>query len=985
MVDAQRKAAARPAAPAQATLPLNLVFNVEAWSRRAPGAPGVQADAALAFDADAVRNAYLGSGELPALEEILGRDRADAQTHRVVRDLIALGVFQMHRGNYADAGRRFDAAVAAADRLDAPEWRGAALVDRGVVLALRGRYAESITSTREAMAAFRRVAEEQVTMPRPSPADAAAVAQALRQQMAAKATRNAILICRLNLAAVQAQLGQFAEASARLDEAGLPEAREVLSMRATIALRAGRIDESSDLAGRSLQARLALQQLLDHADGFSLEPPPEPAGASSPGPRVHADLSAVDRAVPSTGLLAAEDRARRAEAGQRHADALAEWGRVALLAEHAAAADRLIAALAGQQRAARAQGQADLAIHYGKRAVEEIRRQRSGLAGLDRNARRAFAQASRRVFEALADDLLEAARWPEAERALLLLRQDDVAELVPPQAALPPTSAEAALRRYEAGLQGRLSDIDRRRAAGAAAPASGMRIYEGLVEGFASDPAQVEQTVDAYGQGLWPRPGTVLPDERIPDVIVLEILREFAALRDCPGLPPEPHVQAARENARRLLERARSEGKDAARPAWLAARPPEAAPPPLQVRLRCLVQEQSLVEQQAAHPPLASLALLAQRPVAFPPDAQGVVDAGRAALARGADGSVALHYLVLEGRLRILLVSPEGWVLRDVDLPRAQLEQRVAALEWATGQPGRDAVAPARDLYRTLIGPIEPDLRRVGAQILLITADGPLRTVPFAALHDGRAWLVERYAIARGAALSDGRPSPKADRLRMAVFGASAGAAGFEALPAVAEELAGILRSGSGRAWQDAAFTAGTLHDALLAGYPVVHIASHFALREDDVGASFLLLGDGTRLTLRELGSEAYPVRGVDLVTLSSCRTARDTRDAWGQAFEGLAATLQQRGAATVLSTLWPVADASTAQLMADFYRQRAAAGKAAALRRAQLALLRAEGGESGAPTRGASRIDPAAPTDPARPWAHPYYWAPFVLAGQWR
>ena len=62
---------------------------------------------------------------------------------------------------------------------------------------------------------------------------------------------------------------------------------------------------------------------------------------------------------------------------------------------------------------------------------------------------------------------------------------------------------------------------------------------------------------------------------------------------------------------------------------------------------------------------------------------------------------------------------------------------------------------------------------------------------------------------------------------------------------------------------------------------------------------------------------------------------------------------------------LWPVADKETAQLMADFYADHAAtpnAGKAVALQKAQLKLL-----HSGGKT------------------AHPYYWAPFVLMGNWR
>ena len=71
----------------------------------------------------------------------------------------------------------------------------------------------------------------------------------------------------------------------------------------------------------------------------------------------------------------------------------------------------------------------------------------------------------------------------------------------------------------------------------------------------------------------------------------------------------------------------------------------------------------------------------------------------------------------------------------------------------------------------------------------------------------------------------------------------------------------------------------------------------------------------------------------------------------------------QQQGAKAVLATLWPVADQSTAALMADLYQQRQSQrlSKMEALRQAQLGLL-------------------------AQPrYAHPFYWAPFILMGNWK
>jgi CHAT domain-containing protein len=87
-----------------------------------------------------------------------------------------------------------------------------------------------------------------------------------------------------------------------------------------------------------------------------------------------------------------------------------------------------------------------------------------------------------------------------------------------------------------------------------------------------------------------------------------------------------------------------------------------------------------------------------------------------------------------------------------------------------------------------------------------------------------------------------------------------------------------------------------------------------------------------------------------------------------------------------VISSLWEVNDASTGELMADFY-QRWAAGegkvtKVEALRQAQLDLLlgKVKPGPGGR-GRGVGFDIPEAPAS----FAHPYYWAPFVLMGNWK
>jgi CHAT domain-containing protein len=110
-------------------------------------------------------------------------------------------------------------------------------------------------------------------------------------------------------------------------------------------------------------------------------------------------------------------------------------------------------------------------------------------------------------------------------------------------------------------------------------------------------------------------------------------------------------------------------------------------------------------------------------------------------------------------------------------------------------------------------------------------------------------------------------------------------------------------------------------------------------------------------------------------------------KQADGREVDGLGEEVQNLGAEAVLATLWPVADESTAELMAEFYRlKEQGLTKAEALRRAQLSLLR---GTSGAQNTGSVRgvlVPKGATVSPQKAgYSHPFYWAPFILIGNWK
>jgi len=297
--------------------------------------------------------------------------------------------------------------------------------------------------------------------------------------------------------------------------------------------------------------------------------------------------------------------------------------------------------------------------------------------------------------------------------------------------------------------------------------------------------------------------------------------------------------------------------------------------------------------------------------------------------------------------------------------------------------------------------------------------DGVLRYVPVSALHDGKQYLVERYrnvvfTPASQARLKDA-PARNWDALGLGV--SKAHGERIPALPGVLDEMRGIIRDESGAGAAGPADRTGVLpgvvkldeqftEDSMLAElrkrHKVVHIASHFQFAPGNETNSALLLGDGTFLSLAQIKSLPNVFGGVDLITLSACNTATGGSGANGKEVEGFGVLAQRQGAKAVIASLWPVFDTSTKVLMQDFYRLRetkAGTTKAEALRQAQLHLLRGEATLEGVTSKvsvadrqivhedekPATVSKPRFMPDPKKPYAHPYYWAPFILIGNWK
>jgi CHAT domain-containing protein/tetratricopeptide (TPR) repeat protein len=356
--------------------------------------------------------------------------------------------------------------------------------------------------------------------------------------------------------------------------------------------------------------------------------------------------------------------------------------------------------------------------------------------------------------------------------------------------------------------------------------------------------------------------------------------------------------------------------------------------------------------------------------------------------------TVLLQIMSLEDGL-YLFVSAAGrdTVQRKVPVTRPELARKVSAAVNAVRNRGDDAIAQLAGLYDQLIRPVRPDLdaavTRNGAEVpvLLLDLSGFLRYVPFAALHDGRHYLVEDFAPALYNPANPTKFTPlRRGKIKGAGFGVTREHPGFAALPGAARELTVVLDIVGGKPKLDDAFNEKSLAQALSAKTQILHIASHFRFRPGNETNSYLLLGNGDGLTLKQLRTQRqYRFRGTDLITLSACETALGG-GAEGEEIESFGMLAQAKGASAVLSTLWQIADDSTAVLMTDFYDGLIKQGldKARALRIAQLELIRGKAEPTLQASRAMTVIDDAYGETAAVPTAHPYYWSAFILMGNW-
>jgi CHAT domain-containing protein len=353
--------------------------------------------------------------------------------------------------------------------------------------------------------------------------------------------------------------------------------------------------------------------------------------------------------------------------------------------------------------------------------------------------------------------------------------------------------------------------------------------------------------------------------------------------------------------------------------------------------------------------------------------------------------AVLLQIAAGEDSLSIFLTTRALTIHRRVPVTRSVLSREVFDALEAVERRRPDAVEKLGRLYERLVRPVAADLADSGAKVVMLNLDGFLRYVPFAALNDRGRFLVEDYALSWYTPAANTRfDAPRRDAASAAGFGVTRAHPGFRALPAVGAELDAIFGADPGaplrgQAFVDDAFDLAALESAIRARPTLLHIASHFRFVPGSEDDSVLLLGTGEALSLETFRkSRNFRLRGLDLLTLSACETAQGS-EGEGEEVESFGAIAQLGGAAAVMATLWPIEDQATASLMPRFYAKLIGEGldKAQALRAAQIEAIRSARAPGADAVRGPEDDAPAIAG--AVDGAHPYYWAPFILMGNWR
>jgi len=312
--------------------------------------------------------------------------------------------------------------------------------------------------------------------------------------------------------------------------------------------------------------------------------------------------------------------------------------------------------------------------------------------------------------------------------------------------------------------------------------------------------------------------------------------------------------------------------------------------------------------------------------------------------------------------------STYAWVVRRDGIAavtpgagRDTLARDIRRFREAIRRRSPDAESIAVALHGELIRPLQLRDR----ESLIIVPHGMLHQLPFQALLGPSGYLVEERAVsytASASTLVHFARSVRGERQQVLALGNPDLGNARMALPGAEREVQQIKTLyPTAETYTGGAATKERLIERAPANQ-VVHVAAHAEVDPIDPLYSVIRLARSPRMRGDLEAHEVYLMNlsSTHLVSLSACDSglARVSR---GDELWGFTRSFFAAGTRTLITSLWPVEDRATAQLMEGFYDHLRQAGPPEAMRRAQVMLLK----------------------EPQT--AHPYFWAAFGVAGDWR
>src|ERR671932_2586298 len=354
--------------------------------------------------------------------------------------------------------------------------------------------------------------------------------------------------------------------------------------------------------------------------------------------------------------------------------------------------------------------------------------------------------------------------------------------------------------------------------------------------------------------------------------------------------------------------------------------------------------------------------------------------------------SAIIYVVSLKDQLQLLLILANNQPMRKVILDANRELVQKTAKEFRSQVTDRGKQNGYQDsaqkLYQWIIAPLESVLKTNQIDSLVFSLDSGLRSIPLAALYDGKKFLIENYSVSiiPSFSLTDTRYVPITNN-KMLALGISKSTEGKAPLPAVATEVSLLTNNlWAGKKLLNEQSTIDNFQSiSRQEHFGIIHLATHAEFKPGAIQNSYIqfwnakLRFDQMRQLSQVLEWQQDPK--VELMVLSACRTALGDKEAE----LGFAGLTIQTGVKTALGSLWYVSDEGSLALMTKFYEQlKTAPIKSEALQQAQLAMLKGQVRlKEGQLQLNQERQLPLSP-ELRKPrnmnLSHPYYWSAFTI-----